>query len=549
MNFADIRQADLERRLRTLEASNGGSPRSATQIANLLTPLVQNSPSVVTGFAGTNPGQNLQSITAATGTVLRIIGATTPASLASGVNTGTAGAGTSATSLAKPAAAANWTASNLFGKWLKITSGGGASTDGTPMLRPILSNTTTTAAVNGVSGMDSTTVFEVVTLTSLFDYASILATTAIKVAASIIPIEIYGCAFSAAHVLNSLIQLSDCVSVKVSGCEISINTAQPAVLVQRCQKALIEHCRLTGGGGIRLDTCLDATADGCVNSAGGMIELVDCLKATVTKLTSASAPSRVLSMTRCLTGFAEVTANGGGATPVYLESVSNFTSTGAAMLTGTGNTGYGLEIAKSGLYTLTGSSITGSSGDVNFMSSNTPWSILTGAGYGMVEEHAGSALANAAYSKAVKNGNYAFAGDINIGGRLLTFGYFNPSANTTTITLGANDVLDMERARIYNTATTLFTATGTESSRGCAIVNCTSATAKVMLPDGAAIGGAFCAIVNIGAQSATVVAPNTAYGSGANGTLYGAITTVAALTSRVYFSLCTSGGRDFMSPA
>jgi hypothetical protein len=99
---------------------------------------------------------------------LTIQGKTALATLTSGVNTGRAGVGTSSTSLVKPTGAANWTADNMNGKFLRIT--GGAGHVGGLQLRPILANSTTAVTVAAVAGMDSTTTFEIVTLASSFDY-------------------------------------------------------------------------------------------------------------------------------------------------------------------------------------------------------------------------------------------------------------------------------------------------------------------------------------------------------------------------------------------
>lgn len=75
-----------------------------------------------------------------------------------GVASGAAGSGTSATSLVKPTGAANWTANDLRGKFVRITSG---TADG--VVRPILSNTTTAIAIHAATGLAEGDSFEVVT--------------------------------------------------------------------------------------------------------------------------------------------------------------------------------------------------------------------------------------------------------------------------------------------------------------------------------------------------------------------------------------------------
>lgn len=86
-------------------------------------------------------------------------------SLASGVTSGTAGAGSGATILNKPAAAANWTANDLVGKLVRITGGGGyLGLD--PFVENVLrikSNTTTQLVLEAsMSGLGVTSTFEIV---------------------------------------------------------------------------------------------------------------------------------------------------------------------------------------------------------------------------------------------------------------------------------------------------------------------------------------------------------------------------------------------------
>lgn len=73
----------------------------------------------------------------------------------SGVNQGTAGAGTTTTVMVKPTAVENWTADELIKKVLVITSGGGSG-----QVRGITANTATTLTVAAITGMDNTSVFE-----------------------------------------------------------------------------------------------------------------------------------------------------------------------------------------------------------------------------------------------------------------------------------------------------------------------------------------------------------------------------------------------------
>lgn len=398
---------------------------------------------ILTGTAGVNEGVDTSLFDLAPGKTLRIVGAFALYAPATGVGIGRAGVGSSAVSVVKPTGTADWTVNDLRGKYLRVVAGGGAPTDaanGEQILRPILSNNTTTISVNPVSGMDATTRFQIVTLATQVDQISSADKIGIKLASCFIPVEIYGLDFTNVNALDSLISATDSSSLFIEGCNIGYNTANPAFDVRRCNEVDINHCVMTGSGDIYAQACFSFQSVGLDARAGGVVSVQDCLYASVTKYTSDSAPSRVLSMVRVLTGLAEVTANNGAATPIALESVSSFTATGSAFLTGTGNVGtacYGVEIDKSGQYTLTGSTIAGDDGDVLFMNNAVTWANLSGGTYGIAEEHAGNALANSSYSKALKYGNYTFLGTCEFSSRVLYYGVNNPSQITGLTALGA----------------------------------------------------------------------------------------------------------------
>lgn len=392
---------------------------------------------ILTGTAGVNPGVDAAQFQAS-GKTLRIIGAFSLATVATGVHSGMAGAGSSSTSLNKPAGAAAWTSNDLVGKFLRIAAGGGLDATGAPVLRPILSNTGSALSVNAVAGMDSTTRFQIVTLATLVDEISADVKVGIRVASCFVPVEIYGLDFTNANSLDSLIDVGDSTSVLIAGCNIDFNTANPAFRVARSNDATINHCALSNSGDVFVDSCFNFGSVGLVAAAGGVVSVEDVLYASVTKMTASASPSQVLSMVRVLTGQAEVTAGGGAATPIYLESVSNFTAVGGG-LQGTGNTGgstYGIEIEKSGQFTLTGSTITGAGGDVLFMNYPTLWSDLSGSDFGIVEEHAGAAVGNSSYSKSFKYGNYLFQGETQFAARSLWYGIRNPAQITQLTALG-----------------------------------------------------------------------------------------------------------------
>lgn len=451
---------------------------------------------------------------------LQIIGAVTTASVTTGATSGTAGAGTSATSLAKPTAAANWTSSNLVGKWLKVTGGGGY--DATrPTLRPILSNTTTAAVVNEVVGMDSTTTFELVDLQPMAAGFDGMQFTDVDQA-----MEIYGIEFGT-DITDSLIELVDCRRVLISGCAFAANTASPSVSAEAVQRLTIEHCRLTAGADISIDKCPHVTLTGLVCSEAGTVTVANAHHVRVEKMTSTDAASNALRIERCFAAEVELTADDGGATALYAEDVGVFEAIGT-LITGSGNTGYGMEIANSGRYYLVGCDIAGGTGDLYFQGKGYTWATLSNPAYGGVEGVAGSAVVNPSGTKMLAKGNRLFEDSIDVSGRALFYGYINQSAPLAAITLTGTDTFDLEAGDPTYGA-----------GRGMAEIICNSASAKAVLPSGAAIAGVVVGIVNRGSNTLTVEPP-------AGGTINGgASSTIAAGASKTFVSLNGAGGKDW----
>lgn len=456
---------------------------------------------------------------------LAIRGATTVATLTTGSASGTAGASTSATTLHKPTGAANWTASDLVGKWLKVTGGGGYDS-ARLTLRPIRANTTTTATVHGVTGMDSTTTFEIVTLASLVDGVSVSNRQCIEVTDCASPVVIEGVAFSGTS-LNGLLEVADCDDVLITGCLLDENTVQASVLVSRCARVRIEHCLVTDSADIEVGNCDTVEVTGLTADAGGQCWVHDADTATIIGLSSVDAPSTVLRLERLRYGQAEVAASDGGATPVYLESCDNFECYGGAM-TGTGNTGYGVEINGSGLYTLTGSTITGATNDVLFSDGGSTnavaWATLTGTDYGRIEGHAGSATARGNTVKSIKYGNYLFNGSVDVSGRFLMYGYLNLSESHGLTATGttASDALQLGAVAF-------------------ARVDTTPANTGVRLPLGAALPGVLCIVYNAGANTLKVYHPPS-------GTIDGGTTAVSVTAgSRKMFVSTSNDGLGWYS--
>lgn len=488
--------------------------------------------------AGVNPGLDViydfnQFSTAQT---VRIFGAFDIATAATGVVKGTAGAGTTTSQINKPTGAANWTAGQLEdrGVYVRIVGGGGAPTDGSEVLCEILSNTTTAIFINPTTGVDSTTRFQLVTLATLVDQISSSVKIAIRALACNVPLEIYGLDFTNVNNLDSLIKVSDGSSVYLQGCNIDYNTSDPAVYVLRCNNVEMSNCYQTNSGDVMISQCNNAEVTGFYANGGGAVLMQDCLVAKLLLHVSEAAPSRVAGFIRCNYGQAEITANNGTtATPVYVESCNTFDAVGT-LIVGTGNLGasaYGIEVARAGNLSLVGCTITGAAGDLLFQSDAISWATLSSPGYGVIQKYAGSAVATVGQSKAIVNGNYAFQGDLNLGGRFLTFGYCNLAANATVITLTGTQSINMGNGSIDGAPAT------TEAPRGCLDVICNSATAQAVLPDGEAIAGGYGWILNHGSQPLPLVAPS-------GGTIVGA--TSAPINKIVFFAnINLNSGKTF----
>lgn len=447
---------------------------------------------------------------------LALRGTTTQASIASGSASGTAGAGTSSTSLAKPTAASNWTAANLVGKFLLITGGGGYDA-ARLTLRPIKANTTTTLTVGAIVGMDSTTTFQIVTLSGLVDRISSGDQQAIRVRSCAAPIVIEGLAFSGAHALDGLLDVSDCADVLITGCKFDQNTVQSATLVQRCGRVRFEHNLLTSSSDVEISRCQVVDALGVVNSGGGVLWVHDSAHVTA-GVEASSSPSQVLRLERLQDAAIEGSSISAGATPFYVEDVASLEVTGGG-LSGTGNTGYGIEVAGSGKVDLTGATVTGGSGDVLYLGNAVSWATLSGTDYGAVESYQGSATARVSVVKGIRYGNVLFDGSVDVSGRLLEYGYhnFSQASGLTAAGTTASDALQLG-AVAYARVDTVASGTG------------------VRLPLGAALPGVPCVVHNNGANTLNVYHPPSGSLNGGTSAF-----TIAAGSRHLFFSSSNDG--------
>lgn len=440
-----------------------------------------------------------------------------------GVASGTAGSGSGATGINKPTGAANWTASNLVGKFVKLTGGGGAGSDpvNQPVVRPIKSNTTSRLNIDTATGVDETTTFEIVTPGSTITDEG--EDVCFYLQRNTVPVTIRGVKFSNPSALDHLVESIGNASLTLDGCLFDFQTSSNSVYSYRDEEVLLSNIVISGDADVQVISSsryVEGRALLAIDGAGP-VRFDKCLsgKMQITADSNTGSAFRATAMQ-----YLEVEASCAdcGATPIYLESISYCEAVGTNKLVGTGNTGYGVQIEKSGRYTLTGSTITGGTGDVYFMSHAVTWSNLAGGTYGIAEEHAGSAVANATYGKSLKYGNYLFDGSIDVSGRLLLYGYLNQSANLSVANLSDATPYNME----------------SQGVRGVAWINSTSASAICVLPSNAAIAGVLCGVVNVGSQLVTVQAP-------AGGALTGTAT-VAAGAAAMFISVGSNSGKDFV---
>lgn len=456
---------------------------------------------------------------------LRTVGTFANVTPTTGVATGTAGSGTTSTSMVKPTLAANWTASDLVGKLLYVTGGGGAGSTYFPIVRQILANTATTLTVDAITGLDSTSVFSIVTPSTLLREITD-ESTCLRVCFNSAPVFVAGLDFAPVAQAEYLARSYSNASVTLEGCYFDQPTDIASVSSTNDSEFYVKNYKLSNLADIKVERCSKyASVTNGYATGQGEVYFKDVLTGHA-YIRSASSSSTVFRAEKMLTLTAEVVANtgGGGATTptIYLEGISNFEATGTNKLTGTGNAGYGLQIEGHGRYNLTGSTITGTGGDVLFFDNLVTWTNLGGLTYGIATEHAGSAFANSTYGKALHYGSHLHYGSQDFSARCLHYGHINESANLAVVNLTDTTPYDM----------------GDNDLCGTIHVNSTNAGAIVVLNDACAIAGVKITIANTGTQQVTAQAPAGASITGS--------AVVAAGSAATFVSLVTNSGKDFL---
>lgn len=313
---------------------------------------------------------------------LYLLGTTALSTVTTGVNTGTAGSGTTSTAVKKPAAAANWTVSDLRGKTLLITGGGGfyadtaanISTNGGPCQRVIKDNTIDTISIDALTGLDNTTTFQIIDPVTFVTQASQTygsGTFCIGLASNSCRIIMRGFKPSSASALYGIFGQSN-VNSEVYGCNL-VATGFAGTGFYDSGNLTFKNNYLSGGsqsyaellGGTRV-TCSQNIED------NSRIEISNYLYVNGNIDAKACSGNAVKLMNSHYVSM-NVSATGCTATPVVLQALHQF----SGILTGTNaSVTYGVSVSGGGQYVLTGSDITSTSGPLALEGNSVDWATV-----------------------------------------------------------------------------------------------------------------------------------------------------------------------------
>lgn len=432
---------------------------------------------------------------------LLLLGGYSAATVASGSQAGTAGVGTTTTSLVKPTGAANWSASALVGKFVRIIAGGGVSTTSVPTVREIRSNTTTALVLDTVAGMDTTTQFEIVDPNAVVTSDPTYLTAALEIVGNQVPITLVGFDFSTTGLTYSVYSRRNRY-VRFVGCKFTKAGVTNTIDSDDDWYFGLSNCALSGGAQVSVANGHKAEVRAYLNAASGVT--VDRCHTAVTSITALDCAGNALTVKRANNLTLGLKADSCDATPCVIETVER---TDITQLTGSSNTGYGIDVSKGGVHNLNGADITGTLGDFildGVSHASVTWS--ASSSYGAVSRWGTTILISGSSNTRQELDTVRFEGNVDItaaglvsgsggqlqqGGRSIFYGYLHlpqndgltayaggGQANATALGLGANVV----------------TTVGTAAD-------------SVKLPSGAVIGGAVIHVKNLGANSLNVFPP------------------------------------------
>ena len=421
--------------------------------------------------------------------------------VAAGAQTGTVGVGSTTTSIVKPTGAANWTASALLGKMVRILSGGGASSTAVPTIRAITANSTTAITIDAIAGLSSTTVFDIVDAGTPITLDAAFLSGGCELIANQCKITLFGFDFSTSGLSYSVYSRRN-RDVEFVGCKFAASGTVNAIDSDDDDRFAATNCVWSGGAQTSIMNGQKADVRGFMTASAGVV--LDRTEHVITSLTSINCTGSPLTVKRGTSLTLGLSATDSAASGCILETVGR---TEITALTGTGNVGYGLEFSKGGTASLSGASITGTLGDFSIdglSHASVTWA--ASASYGSVSRWGTTILVSGGSNIRQEldtlrvEGNFdvpagalvsGTGGTLQLGGRVINYGYFH---------------LDQDDA------ITAFAGGGQASASllgfGANVVTvCATIADSVILPPGAAVGGNVIHVKNLGAASCNVFPP------------------------------------------
>lgn len=290
---------------------------------------------------------------------IRHIGTLQEAVITTGPTSGTAGAGTTSTSVVLPAEEDEWTPDELRGKFLVITGGAGASADPVqPVIRPILANFGSLIVVETIPDMDDTTEFAIQEPDARLTVADLA-------------VPVLGTAVRAGYVACD-------VRIEAQQLVADADDAGTGFLSWRCQDVTWDGVAIEASSGTGLQafdgsvvTVSNAVIEGAVQlynidyakvvngcqGGGGQIDAQGGRTADI-DTDALGCSSTAVIMRHLQRGILKINANDGSAIPIDLYNINNFTT--SAMDGANPSAPYYFVVGGGGHYVITGASGTGS---------------------------------------------------------------------------------------------------------------------------------------------------------------------------------------------
>lgn len=471
---------------------------------------------------------------------LLLLGSFSAATLTTGSQAGTAGTGTTTTSLVKPTGAANWTASELLGKFIRVIAGGGVSSTSIPTVREIRANTTTAISVDTVAGMDSTTVFEIVDPSAIVTSDPTYLVAGLEVVGNSANITFVGFDFSTSGLNYSVYSRRNRGKIDFVGCRFTKSGVVNTIDSDDDWSFALSNCALSGGAQAAISNCHKAVAKAYLNAASGVT--IDRCHTVETSVVALDATGNALTVKRANNLTLGLKADSCDATPLVIETVER---TDVTTLTGASNTGYGCDISKGGVHNVNGATITGTLGDFildGIAHASVTWS--ASSSLGAVSRWGTTLLISGSSNTRQELDTVRFEGNVDItaaglvsgsggqlqqGGRSIFYGYLHlPQNDSLTAYAGGGQA----NATALGLGANVVTTVGTAGD-------------SVKLPAGAVIGGAIIHVKNLGANSLNVF-PST--GGAINALADNTAIAIAAGSALFFVSRNNgSGGLDWVT--